>query len=127
MFRPFIFGVVLLAAGSLGAQTISASAAPAPADPAQQVGQRTPQLKTVQPDPVDAKIEQALRERDAIIRNLLERVQELETRLNAPSVAASGRAVAGTTIAAPPPNSLATMPPMTKPSVMLRPHWIRLY
>jgi hypothetical protein len=100
--------MVLLAAGSLGAQTISASAAPAPADPAQQVGQRTPQLKTVQPDPVDAKIEQALRERDAIIRNLLERVQELETRLNAPSVAASGRAVAGTTIAPPPPNSLAT-------------------
>ena len=35
------------------------------------------------PDPVDVKIQDALRERDAIIRNLLERVQELENRLNA--------------------------------------------
>jgi hypothetical protein len=34
-------------------------------------------------DPVDVKIQDALRERDAIIRNLLERVQELESRLNA--------------------------------------------
>jgi hypothetical protein len=108
MFRPFILGVVLLAAGSLGAQTVSASAAPAPADPAQQGGQRTPQLKTVQPDPVDAKIEQALRERDAIIRNLLERVQELETRLNATSVAASGRPGAAAVSAPPPVSSLAT-------------------
>lgn len=108
MFRPFILGSVLLAASSLGAQTISASAAPAPADPAQQGVQRTPQLKSVQPDPVDAKIEQALRERDAIIRNLLERVQELENRLNASTVAASAHAAAGTVIAAPPASSLAT-------------------
>ncbi len=37
-------------------------------------------------DPVDVKIQDALRERDAIIRNLLERVQELEKRLNAGNV-----------------------------------------
>lgn len=36
-------------------------------------------------DNVDVKIQNALRERDAIIRNLLERVQELESRLNAES------------------------------------------
>jgi hypothetical protein len=106
MFRPFILGAVLLAAGSLAAQTVSASAAPA--NPAQQGAQRTPQLRTVQPDPVDAKIEQALRERDAIIRNLLERVQELENRLNASTVAASGPATARTVIAPPPASSLAT-------------------
>lgn len=34
-------------------------------------------------EPLDPRIEQALRERDAIIRNLLERVQQLEDRLNA--------------------------------------------
>jgi hypothetical protein len=33
-------------------------------------------------DPVDVKLQDALRERDAIIRNLLERVQELEWRAN---------------------------------------------
>jgi len=33
-------------------------------------------------DPADAKLQEALRERDAIIRNLLERVQELEWRVN---------------------------------------------
>src|SRR5271168_3207008 len=33
-------------------------------------------------DPVDAKLQDALRERDAIIRNLLERVSELEWRVN---------------------------------------------
>lgn len=35
-----------------------------------------------QKDPVDIKVQNALRERDAIIRNLLERVSELEWRLN---------------------------------------------
>jgi hypothetical protein len=39
--------------------------------------------RTPPPDAVDIKIQDALRERDAIIRNLLERVQELENRLNA--------------------------------------------
>lgn len=33
-------------------------------------------------DPVDVKLQEALRERDAIIRNLLERVDELEWRVN---------------------------------------------
>jgi hypothetical protein len=33
-------------------------------------------------DPVDLKLQEALRERDAIIRNLLERVDELEWRVN---------------------------------------------
>lgn len=102
--RPFVLGIVMLAAVSLGAQTVTASAAPAPPDPTQQ---NAPQLKSVQPDPVDAKIEQALRERDAIIRNLLERVQELENRLNATSVAAGARAGAAPSIAPPPASSLA--------------------
>jgi hypothetical protein len=35
-----------------------------------------------QRDPIDVKLQDALRERDAIIRNLLERVSELEWRLN---------------------------------------------
>jgi Putative MetA-pathway of phenol degradation len=35
-----------------------------------------------QKDPVDLKLQEALRERDAIIRNLLERVSELEWRMN---------------------------------------------
>ena len=33
-------------------------------------------------DPTDLKLQEALRERDAIIRNLLERVSELEWRVN---------------------------------------------
>ena len=33
-------------------------------------------------DPIDLKLQEALRERDAIIRNLLERVNELEWRVN---------------------------------------------
>jgi hypothetical protein len=43
-------------------------------------------VPTARMDPVDVKIQDALRERDAIIRNLLERVQELENRLNAGNV-----------------------------------------
>ena len=43
------------------------------------------------PDPVDIKIQDALRERDAIIRNLLERVQELENRLNTTETTAAAR------------------------------------
>src|ERR1700761_3865843 len=79
--RPFVVGIVLLFAVSLNGQQ-SASTAPAPPDPAAQAEHPT-QLKSAQQDVVDAKIQQALRERDAIIRNLLERVQELESRLNA--------------------------------------------
>ena len=50
------------------------------------------QVSTTLParEPLDPRIEQALRERDAIIRNLLERVQELETRLNVISSSSSG-------------------------------------
>jgi hypothetical protein len=51
-------------------------------------------------DPVDVKLQEALRERDAIIRNLLQRVQELEWRVNGgfttrpADYSTSGRAVA---------------------------------
>jgi hypothetical protein len=38
--------------------------------------------QTPSKDPVDVKLQEALRERDAIIRNLLERVDELEWRVN---------------------------------------------
>lgn len=41
------------------------------------------------PDPVDIKVQEAMRERDAIIRNLLERVQELENRLNGVTTAST--------------------------------------
>jgi hypothetical protein len=47
--------------------------------------QKTPAAGSVQAqskDPVDVKLQEALRERDAIIRNLLERVNELEWRVN---------------------------------------------
>ncbi len=62
----------------VGIQGLSAQTVSAPAkSPAQ--GLIVP---TARMDPVDVKIQDALRERDAIIRNLLERVQELEDRLN---------------------------------------------
>ena len=98
--RPFAVGIVLLLAVSLSAQTQSASTAPAPPDPAAQ----TPptQLRSAQQDVVDAKIQQALRERDAIIRNLLERVQELETRLNAGSSGLTGHGPVPAAVAASP-------------------------
>jgi hypothetical protein len=47
--------------------------------------QKTPAAGNAQAqakDPVDLKLQEALRERDAIIRNLLERVNELEWRVN---------------------------------------------
>jgi hypothetical protein len=55
--------------------------------------QRT-QIVPAQPrDPIDARVQEAMRERDAIIRNLLERVQELENRLNGTNgVVATGSA-----------------------------------
>jgi hypothetical protein len=68
--------IVLLAALSLSAQT---SSAPVAASPSQHRSPATPAVR----EPLDPRIEQALRERDAIIRNLLERVQQLEDRLNA--------------------------------------------
>jgi hypothetical protein len=67
--------VVLLASvGSLPAQTTSANGQPQ----TQEVAKAT----TAARDPVDLKLQEALRERDAIIRNLLERVNELEWRMN---------------------------------------------
>jgi hypothetical protein len=56
----------MMLTGSVAAQSASSAATvPAPAT-----------------DPIDIKLQAALRERDAIIRNLLERVSELEWRLN---------------------------------------------
>jgi hypothetical protein len=58
--------IVLVFAGAMEAQTVPAA------------GAAQPQAA----DPIDLKLQQALRERDAIIRNLLERVNELEWRVN---------------------------------------------
>ncbi|MCU1222448.1 MAG: transporter [Edaphobacter sp.] len=60
--------LLLSLAGSLAAQTAPAARPGTPPPPAR--------------DPVDLKLQDALRERDAIIRNLLERVAELEWRVN---------------------------------------------
>lgn len=60
------FLIVLVFAGAMEAQTVPAT------------GAAQPQVT----DPIDLKLQQALRERDAIIRNLLERVNELEWRVN---------------------------------------------
>ncbi len=64
--------LLLLGPGLLRAQTTVATASPSEASPP------PPPVR----DPVDIRVAEALRTRDAIIRNLLERVQELETRLN---------------------------------------------
>jgi len=62
---------------------------------------------TAQPhgkDPIDAKLQEALRERDAIIRNLLERVSDLERRLGGlqpPAAKAEGKPVAASLSATP--------------------------
>jgi hypothetical protein len=69
MLRQRFFGsflIVLVFRGAMEAQTAPAA------------GAAQPQAA----DPVDLKLQQALRERDAIIRNLLERVNELEWRVN---------------------------------------------
>jgi hypothetical protein len=58
--------IMLVFSGAMEAQT-------APAAGAAQAQEK---------DPVDLKLQEALRERDAIIRNLLERVNELEWRVN---------------------------------------------
>ncbi len=58
--------ILLVFGGTMDAQTASAG------------GGAAQQVK----DPVDMKMQEALRERDAIIRNLLERVSELEWRVN---------------------------------------------
>jgi hypothetical protein len=69
MSRERLLGSVLILlvfGGTMDAQTASAG------------GGSAQQVK----DPVDMKLQEALRERDAIIRNLLERVSELEWRVN---------------------------------------------
>jgi hypothetical protein len=58
--------MLLVSAGAMKAQTATAAGA----------AQAQPK------DAIDVKLQDALRERDAIIRNLLERVSELERRLN---------------------------------------------
>lgn len=105
--RPFAVGIVLLFAVGLSAQTQSAgTTSPAP-DQAQ--AEHPTQLRSAQQDVIDAKIQQALRERDAIIRNLLERVQELETRLNASNSGLTGHGPvpAAVAVAPAPTSSLA--------------------
>jgi hypothetical protein len=69
---------LLVCSGSIAAQT-----APGPTAPQAQT-QEVAQVKAAAPskDPIDVKLQDALRERDAIIRNLLERVNELEWRVN---------------------------------------------
>src|ERR1700755_324732 len=72
--RRLLGGVLtlLVGGGAAGAQTQTAQVA------------RTAQAQAQAPakDAVDVKLQEALRERDAIIRNLLERVDELEWRVN---------------------------------------------
>lgn len=106
--RPFVVGTILLLATSLNAQTQVASSNPAP--PAAPQAESAGQVKNAQPDIVDVKIQQALRERDAIIRNLLQRVQELEARLNAGNSGLTGHGpVPGAVaVSAAPMTSLAT-------------------
>jgi hypothetical protein len=77
--RPMLGSLILL----VGIHGLFAQTANPPANPSNQQRLIVP---TVRQDPVDVKIQDALRERDAIIRNLLERVQELENRLNATNV-----------------------------------------
>jgi hypothetical protein len=67
-------GMLLASAGSLPAQTTATQSQPQ----TQEVARAANTAK----DPVDLKLQEALRERDAIIRNLLERVNELEWRMN---------------------------------------------
>jgi hypothetical protein len=69
--------VMLVCVGPVAAQTAQ-TAQQAPAAGAAARGQQQQQRR----DPTDVKLQDALRERDAIIRNLLERVSELEWRVN---------------------------------------------
>ncbi|MEO8738024.1 MAG: transporter [Edaphobacter sp.] len=104
--RKLLLGSIFFGAISLSAQTSVAPASNAPAE--RQAASALPPGNTIDP-----RIEQALRERDAIIRNLLERVQQLEDRLNTTgtsSAAASHRTstsiarAVDTTAAAPSPS-----------------------
>jgi hypothetical protein len=76
LLRRFLPGIVLVAvgAGPLLAQTTPTKGQSQP----QEVAKATTPGK----DPTELKLQEALRERDAIIRNLLERMNELEWRVN---------------------------------------------
>jgi len=76
LLRRFLPGVALIAigAGPLLAQTTPTKGQSQP----QEVAKATTPGK----DPTELKLQEALRERDAIIRNLLERMNELEWRVN---------------------------------------------
>src|ERR1700678_1565466 len=76
-----LLGVFLVCAGSMAAQTAPA-AHPAQAQTTQTVQTAQAGASRAQVQSNDVKLQEALRERDAIIRNLLERVSELEWRLN---------------------------------------------
>jgi hypothetical protein len=84
--RMLLLGSIIF----FGTLSVSAqsTAAPAPNPPAQHHSLNGPPVR----EPLDPRIEQALRERDAIIRNLLERVQQLEDRLNAMNASSNGGA-----------------------------------
>jgi hypothetical protein len=76
--------VMLVGTASVAAQTAKATGTTAPpAQSANSAGNQSGnQTGNQSRDPIDVKLQDALRERDAIIRNLLERVSELEWRLN---------------------------------------------
>jgi hypothetical protein len=88
--------IICLGSLSLPAQTQTAPASNAPTERRSLTG--TP----VRP-PLDPRIDQALRERDAIIRNLLERVKQLEDRLNAETATSSAAKANLTRVSEPAP------------------------
>lgn len=99
--RPLLWSLVFLFGIHGGvAQTTTA--------PSGQPAQRVPAGSQ---DALDIKIQAALRERDAIIRNLLERVQELEARLNGANVdvAHSAAPIKPTQAVAPSPARVAAV------------------
>lgn len=88
--------MLLSTATAAAAQTTTVAANNNAASPPAQT-----QSQTQSKDPVDAKLQEALRQRDAIIRNLLERVSELEWRVNGgfttkPTEVSAGRSAAET-------------------------------
>lgn len=81
MLRRTLLPTSIFLLGSLTLPAQSPTPAPAPHNLV---------VPTPNRDPVDIKVQEAMRERDAIIRNLLERVQELENRLNATNGSVAG-------------------------------------
>lgn len=87
MLRQILLLGSILCCGTLSVSAQSSSA-PASNSTAPRHSLTAPPAR----EPLDPRIEQALRERDAIIRNLLERVQQLEDRLNAVNASSSAAA-----------------------------------